>query len=965
MAKLPCPPEFWPAFSTLLDEALELPEEERPKWLAALGAEQDAVRPWLARVLLGNTDTREDQFLRRPVLRDPQESEFREGQAIGPYVLEHKLGSGGMGEVWLASRTDGQLNRQVALKLPYSYLLADIQRRRFERERDILATLSHPNIAQLYDAGVADNQHPYLAMERVDGVPITQYCKDHKLALTGRLDLFRQVLEAVGYAHARLIAHRDLKPSNILVTADGRIKLLDFGIAKLLGGDSSGDATELTRLGGRAATPDYAAPEQLAGDPTTVAVDLYALGVVLHELLVGERPFRNPRKSAGTIIDFPRASARVTPARAADVGGMEARQLKRALSGDLDAIIAKALEADPANRYRSAEAFANDIDASLGHRAISARRIGPGTVLLKFVQRHRLAVGMAAAFVAVLIGGSIAVEYQALRAQREAQRATAIKDFLIGMFRASDPSIASDHPRGTITAKELLDQNSARIEKEFGNDPETEIELLGVTSQIYRQLDETEQYKALHHRYAELALAHYGPLNPVVIQSLLDDVDTANSNRDSKTALQLLAEADTLINKASLNQSAIRALWWFERSNALQANYSARPERAIALDNAIKLYEAYSPQDTDLLNSLGSKGFLLLTQSRFDEAISCFQKAIVDSKNQIHPEEGQLQTIYEGLAQAMMFKGRYSEADAAYEKAIYLAFKTYGPHHWRYWHESAYYARMLHMRGERAKALKMFDNLEQNLPAPSEARLNSFEEGQIAFVRGQRARCLADEGRAQLAVPLLETSEHYYEQSASFDSDLLRLRFALADAYDRAYRADDAKRLFEKVVSEYEQRSSPSDRELQVVHERWAQFLVEHGDFSRAEQLLEGVLAETSGSGSSVPARAYGDLASAAIAQRKADKALEYSDKALQLLKSTSDLYNIRVTTLLWRIRAQALLGSGDLNGALSFAQRALTGDQQYDDPSSADIAADQALLKEIQLKKGGSATTIGAQNPA
>lgn len=962
MAKLPCPPELWPAFSTLLDEALELPEEERPKWLAALGAEQDAVRPWLARVLLGNTDTREDQFLRRPVLRDPQESEFREGQAIGPYVLEHKLGSGGMGEVWLASRTDGQLNRQVALKLPYSYLLADIQRRRFERERDILATLSHPNIAQLYDAGVADNQHPYLAMERVDGVPITQYCKDHKLALTGRLDLFRQVLEAVGYAHARLIAHRDLKPSNILVTADGRIKLLDFGIAKLLGGDSSGDATELTRLGGRAATPDYAAPEQLAGDPTTVAVDLYALGVVLHELLVGERPFRNPRKSAGTIIDFPRASARVTPARAADVGGMEARQLKRALSGDLDAIIAKALEADPANRYRSAEAFANDIDASLGHRAISARRIGPGTVLLKFVQRHRLAVGMAAAFVAVLIGGSIAVEYQALRAQREAQRATAIKDFLIGMFRASDPSIASDKPRGTITARELLDKNSARIETEFANDPETEIDLLGVTSKIYGELGESDRLASLHTRYMTLASARYGRLNPLVIRGLLEEADWANSQDDSTRAAAILSDVDIRLNEARLNHTELRGTWWLQRSRTLKANFSARAERAKSLDTAISIFEVYAPQSSDLPVALEARGFLSITESDFDGAIAFFQTAL-SAESRLHERhDGETQTIYEGLGQAQMFKGRYQEADAAYEKAIDLAFKTYGPHHWRYWHETAYYARMLHMRGQRKKANAMLEKLQDYLPSSAEGYSDEFQEGQAVFVQVQRARCLADEGSPEQAVPLFEKAEVYYQKSPSFDSDLLRLRFSMADAYDRSGHLDKAAVLFDKVVSEYEQRSKPQDKELQVVHERWAQFLVQHHRLSEAEPLLHKVIQLSTGNGSSVPARAYADLASSAMARDKTDEALKFSDQALQQLDSTSDLYNIRVTTLLWRIRAQALLASGDLDGAQGFAQRALTGDLQYDDPGSADIAADRELLKQIEARKGGHATSSRTQ---
>src|SRR5208283_2832525 len=288
MTKLPCPPELWPAFSALLDEALELAESERPRWLSALGAEHAAVRPWLVRVIARDGNTVRAGFMESPSTPDPA-PEFSAGQVIGPYVLERPLGSGGMGEVWLAARRDGMLNRQVALKLPYSHIIAGVLRRRFERERDILAALSHPHIAQLYDVGLAESKYPYLSMEWVDGVELNQHCAAAKLTLDHRLDLFLQILDAVGYAHGRLIAHRDLKPSNILVTKQGRIKLLDFGIAKLLSTEADSGSTQLTRIGSCMATPGYAAPEQLAGEPITAAVDLYALGVVLHELLTGGR----------------------------------------------------------------------------------------------------------------------------------------------------------------------------------------------------------------------------------------------------------------------------------------------------------------------------------------------------------------------------------------------------------------------------------------------------------------------------------------------------------------------------------------------------------------------------------------------------------------------------------------------------------------------------------------------------
>ncbi len=212
MAKLPCPPELWPAFSELLDEALELNESERTLWLASLGPEHAAVIPWVVKVIGDTGFPLSAEFLSSPAIDEAAPTDFSAGQHVGPYVLKLRLGSGGMGEVWRASRSDGTLNRQVALKLPHSYLVAGTLRRRFERERDILAGLSHPNIAQLYDAGVADSQHPYLAMELIDGVSILEHCDHAKLSLERRLDLFLQILDAVAYAHGRLIAHRDLKP---------------------------------------------------------------------------------------------------------------------------------------------------------------------------------------------------------------------------------------------------------------------------------------------------------------------------------------------------------------------------------------------------------------------------------------------------------------------------------------------------------------------------------------------------------------------------------------------------------------------------------------------------------------------------------------------------------------------------------------------------------------------------------
>src|SRR5882672_2598287 len=279
--------------SRLLDDALELDAADRERWLAALPAEHAMLVPVLRAMLARDADS--DHVLdQAPRLREHNEEV--EGQAVqagaqvGPYRLIREIGRGGMGTVWLAERADGTLKRQIALKLPRMAWVSGLAER-MRRERDILAVLEHPNIARLYDAGVDTQGRPYLALEYVKGEPIDRYCRAHQLTLAQRLQLFLQVARAVAHAHARLIVHRDLKPSNILVAADGTVRLLDFGIAKLLEGDT-GPATDLTALVGRALTPDYASPEQIKGEPITVASDVYSLGVLLYELLTGERPGR-------------------------------------------------------------------------------------------------------------------------------------------------------------------------------------------------------------------------------------------------------------------------------------------------------------------------------------------------------------------------------------------------------------------------------------------------------------------------------------------------------------------------------------------------------------------------------------------------------------------------------------------------------------------------------------------------
>jgi serine/threonine protein kinase/Flp pilus assembly protein TadD len=383
--------------SQLLDDALPLDEAGRRAWLETLAPEHEDLFAALRAALLPSQGQAADLDLLSALPR--LEGGLQPGVHVGPYELIRLLGAGGMAEVWLARRADGSLKREVALKLPLrTHLRADLEPR-FARERDILASLEHPEIARLYDAGIDPEGLPYFAMEYVQGEPLTDWCDARDLGITERLQLLLQVLAAVQYAHVKHVIHRDLKPSNILVTAAGQVRLLDFGVAKLLEADEA-DHTPLTSVYGRALTPDYASPELLRGDRIDERSDLYSLGVLLYELLTGDRPYH--LKSAASLGLIDRAIAHIeVKVPSSQPGNQEQRA--RQLRGDLDAIALKALAKDPADRYSSAAALAQDLQCYLEGRPIKARPSRLPDRLRKFVLRNQaMAAVTAAALVVVL-----------------------------------------------------------------------------------------------------------------------------------------------------------------------------------------------------------------------------------------------------------------------------------------------------------------------------------------------------------------------------------------------------------------------------------------------------------------------------------------------------------------------------------------------------------------------------------
>ncbi|CAG1018027.1 partial eukaryotic-like serine/threonine-protein kinase, partial [Burkholderiaceae bacterium] len=388
----------WAQLSPLLDELLDLEPAARERRLAAMRAADEAAAAALATLLGQMTAIERDAFLEgTPTLGDAvPDGESLAGLVIGPYTVEREIGQGGMGSVWLAHRTDGRYEGSVAIKFLNAGLGGRGGAERFAREGSILARLAHPHIARLIDAGVARAGQPYLVLEYIDGETIDRYCERRSLDVAARVRLFLDVLGAVAHAHNRLILHRDIKPSNILVTGAGDVKLLDFGIAKLMDDATvPAQATELTQMAGRAFTPQYAAPEQLKGGDVTTATDVYALGVLLYGLLSGAHP---TTQGPSAPLDQMRAVLEVEPKRLSDAAARHhpdpaaGAKLARELRGDLDNIVAKALKKAPAERYADAARFADDLRRYLANEPVSARRDAASYRVAKFVRRHRLGV---------------------------------------------------------------------------------------------------------------------------------------------------------------------------------------------------------------------------------------------------------------------------------------------------------------------------------------------------------------------------------------------------------------------------------------------------------------------------------------------------------------------------------------------------------------------------------------------
>lgn len=675
--------ERWKLVDELLQSALEIAPERRDEFLRE-ACEGDVTLADEVRSLL-TSFRRAGGFLESPAAEiaahamasDSARSHAasRAGQVIAQYRLLNMIGSGGMGSVWLAERCDGRFERKVAIKFIHLAEFDAAGEERFKREGAILGKLSHPQIAELIDAGITEGGEPFLALEYVEGHPIDRYCDEYKLGIEARIRLFLDVLSAVAHAHSNLIVHRDIKPTNVFVRKDGQVKLLDFGIAKVLSGEEDPNtANWVTMEGGAALTPLFAAPEQLTQGTITTTTDIYSLGVLLYLLLTGQHPSgpgpHSPAQLIRTIVDqeSPRASDTIVPGSfdAAENRSSTPERMRRQLHGDLDRILAKAIRKAPEERYPSALAFADDLGRYLEHKPVLARPDSLRYRTSKFVRRHRAAVAMAAiAFLALMAGVSwIVIQNRRVRAERDfayrqLTRLAQHDEFLDFLLSDAAPS------GKPFTVSDLLGRATRIVEKQ--KDSPMQIELLDWIGVDYGSQDDHAQARPiLEHAY----------------QLSRQSADPAIRASSSCALGYELSRDEDLTRGDALIQQGLRELpddpqYAINRVTCLREGSQVSREKG-EISEAVRRMEMSrsvlraSPFDSDSFEMTASLdlGEVYSEAARDEEALAEFQRAGALMSSLGRDETQTAVVLYNNWALELDQVGRPLEAEKIYRRVI-------------------------------------------------------------------------------------------------------------------------------------------------------------------------------------------------------------------------------------------------------------------------------------------------------
>ena len=933
----------WLELSSLLDEALELDPPALSTWLVAVRARDPELADTLERLLATRDDpSGEGDSLATSAhveLDDPDappDDEPRAGAMVGPYRLLRELGVGGMGSVWLAERDDGTLKRQVALKLP-RFVWSGAFAERLRRERDIVGSLEHPHIARLYDAGADAAGRPYLAMEYVDGVPIDVWCRDRDASTRARVDLLLQVAGAVGHAHARLVVHRDLKPANILVTPDGSVRLLDFGIAKLMEGDRT-EATALTRVSGRALTLDYASPEQIRGEPLGTASDVYSLGVVAYELLSGQRPYRLRR---GTTAELEVAIESVDPPLASEASAASGSSDRRgALQGDLDAILNKTLKKRPDERYESVTAWGADLQRWLDGLPVEARPDRLGYRARKFVARNRFQVAAGSVLALSLIAGTAVSLWQARAARMQAARAEEVKRFVLSIFSSADTAGGGNR---TTTAPQLLDAARLRLERAPVADAAVQAELLvAIGWALVGQGDAARAVPVLQEA-RDSAARSLRPESPVAVDATLALAEAQLYLDHPKLALPLAEEAEraaTASRDVARQGNAMRLQAWALQADDRLADATRKARQAVAL------LEGDPHADPRILLDAYDRLVSSLDLQRDPETLEAATRAAAFARriNGDRDTASSLLTRAE-LASAQFRYGGATTAPYVELKSVWEAQRRLlGERHMNTLNSALMIEGMARSRGDVVTAIAMLRGLldaqeadpagtwrsvaiyrlryaqtllaahryaeASDTLAPVDARLAELPSDWRSLTRSVQALALAREGRLDLATPLLAGLLADKPVDEEPRANLNRER--IAEALVAAHRAVEARPLVDAVsASNARRKEKPSSGLARLDGTAW----LAQGDPRRALPLLRSadeLYATQHPDGSPERADAQMARAEAELAAGDAEAALRASDAAQLFWRSFDPQHPDAARALMWHARSLAALGRVD-----------------------------------------------------
>lgn len=835
----------WKLLSQVFAESLEGDGDEREAYLDSVCADDPELRDEIERMLASDPEAVDRIASDAAASLSPDWV----GTTIGRYRIVREHAKGGMGRVFVAERADGTFDQTVALKVLHSSLVSDELVERFRLERQILARLQHRNIATLLDGGVTAEGQPWFAMEFVEGRPIDRYADDERLTVDERLRLFQDVCRALVYAHGALVVHRDLKPDNILTTAEGEVRLLDFGIAKLIAEDAEGDAeTEGTNL--LALTPAYASPEQVRGEPIGTATDVYSLGVILYELLTGTRPYelssRVPIEVARVVCDTepPRPSTRVLetvsrPAEPDDAGHRrktDARRLHRRLSGDLDVICMKALRKEPDRRYTTVQEFLDDIERHLTGRPVRARRPTLGYRLAKGVRRNRIAVSAAAA---VLVTATTLVTFytgrvreERDRAQIEAQKATEVADFLQGLFEVVDPEESQGE---TITARELLDAGAHRIDEGLSNQPEVQATMLRLIGEIYVDLGLVQEGAELLERAVDLNASIYGDEHEEWAMSKLSLASTIQDLGDIESAEPHFQEAIAVLEQALeptdpiLGDATRMYAYWLETDG----QYDAAIEQYQAGIGILRA--SVDEDDESLVSALGAYGNLLRQLDRRDEAEPILRETLAIQRRTLGNRHPDTAGTARELAALLRDEREFEESERLFLEVLEIRREVLGPNHREVANTLNSYANLLSRMGETDRAL---DTYRDFVSIVEEIHPDAHPDRAAAY--HNLATTLSDVGR-------FEEAEPYFLRSIEMQDIVYREdhpnrafpRVGLSTVYRRTGRPAEAEPLLREALAVRRAGLPDGHRHLGEALSNLGATLIDLERYDEAEPLLD------------------------------------------------------------------------------------------------------------------------------